>query len=260
MTLQSTLAAFMSRYSFLIEKKTVGRKEFETYLVKDLGVAQAEPPSGQNYIRVTHALGYWVPPRLKAFFQSNTKKQADQKLKISSFVGSKIHEYIETVFFKVEIVPALWVARQTRKIVERKQILHGINAFHQFWNGERYTLLAQELQIFSAKYGFAGTIDAVCVNEAGDVVLFDWKSGAYKAAHGWQLAAYALAFEEHFGIKPKLIALMLDKQKGVPTPIRYQHNDYLQACYLGLLQGFAGENWKALGEFWPWNLTKFHTI
>lgn len=254
--LKSKIEAFKKRYGFEIEKKIVGKKEFETYLVKDFGPEPIDP--AYNYIRVTHPLGYWVPPAFKAWLQNTTKGSAEKKMNVAANIGSKIHEYIETVFFhQLDVTQNEWIGKQGLNGPDTIAVKNGIDAFCEFWSSQNLTVIAQELKVFSKTYGFAGTIDMVAVDETGQVWVIDWKSGWYKPTYGWQCAAYGLAFQEHFGIEPRLMAALLDKRSGKATGIRYEHNSHLQACYLGVLQAFAGENWKALGEFWPWNLTEF---
>lgn len=241
--LKSRIELFKNAYSFVVEKKQVGKKEFETYKI-------TAGNSVENYIRVTHPLSYWVPPAFKAWLQSNTKEQAAQKMESAGNIGSEIHKVIENCKGDIALIPE----------VEHPEVRKGVEAFKQFWGEMKLTILAQELQIFSQRYGYAGTIDMIAVDEHGQIWVIDWKSGMYKANYGWQLAAYGMAFKEHFGVEPRLMAVMLDKRSGKASKIAYEHNSHLEACYLGVLQAFAGENWKALGEFWSWNLKEFHGI
>lgn len=57
-----------------------------------------------------------------------------------------------------------------------------------------------ELFVYSNKYGYAGSADFVCVR--GDkCYLFDWKtSNGYRVNYALQLAAYAKAIEELYGL------------------------------------------------------------
>ncbi len=57
-----------------------------------------------------------------------------------------------------------------------------------------------ELFVYSDKYGYAGSADFVCIRD-GKVYLFDWKtSNGYRMQYGLQLAAYAKAIEELYGL------------------------------------------------------------
>ena len=57
-----------------------------------------------------------------------------------------------------------------------------------------------ELFVYSDKYGYAGSADFVCIR--GDkAYLFDWKtSNGYRINYALQLAAYAKAIEELYGL------------------------------------------------------------
>lgn len=239
--LKERIKGFNETYAFEVEKKEVGKKTFETYFIKNLSTG-----SGSNYIRVTSPLSYWVPPALKNWFQNNTKEAADKKLVEASNAGSEIHKHIELCHGDISKLPT----------VDDPQVQNGINAFKEFWSSQSLEIVAQEQRVFSTKYGVAGTIDMLAVS-GNDLVVIDWKSGTfYKPTYGWQLAMYGQCVEELFGVRPKLKVIMLDKRTGKASTINFEHNDFLLSCYLGVLQAFSGENWKALGEFWPWNLNQ----
>lgn len=266
-SLSSRIKTFQEKHSFIVENKTAGKKEFETYLVKE---------NAQNYIRVTHPLSYWVKPSRKdqlenknqeALLAELKKIPMDQMLTVENVqsllkssaqaakdrfqnagkVGSSVHAYIENGKANEDVPEEL-----------RPQVEKGIKAYEQFKATNTMQCLTKELKIFSQTFGVAGTIDDVSWDGA-NVYVTDWKTGQYDAKMGWQVAMYGLMFKEHFGIEPKLRLIMLDKYSGKVTPINYEHNSHLEACYLGVLQAFAGENWKALREFWPWALQEFHT-
>ncbi len=49
-----------------------------------------------------------------------------------------------------------------------------------------------EANVFSEKYGFAGTFDAVAVDKSGKYVVLDWKtSNMLNSKYAVQIAAYA---------------------------------------------------------------------
>lgn len=255
--LKSRVKYIQGRFAFAVQEKSEGKKIFETYLVKDKQLHKE-----QYYLRVTHPLSYWIPPAFKAWLQGNTQKAAEKKMVDAGVMGSKIHEWIELEFKKNPTDNQIdrWININCPHTEEaEKAIRNGINAFKEFWSGCGLEIIAQELKVFSNAYGFAGTIDMVGIKD-GEVYIIDWKSGMYKATYGWQLAAYGLAFKELFGVEPKLLAVMLDKRTGKASKIQYEHPSHLESCYLGVLQAFAGENWKTLKEFWPWSLKEFHQI
>lgn len=60
-----------------------------------------------------------------------------------------------------------------------------------------------ELFVYSKLYGYAGSADFVCMR-GNDTYLFDWKtSNSYRIQYALQLAAYAKAIEELYGLHIK---------------------------------------------------------
>jgi CRISPR/Cas system-associated exonuclease Cas4 (RecB family) len=83
-----------------------------------------------------------------------------------------------------------------------------------------------EVAIFSSKYGYAGTMDAlVTMLKAGTgrgasqercLVVLDWKTSNYmRVEYAWQVAAYVRAYEEMTGQKIEDAFLVrLEKESG----------------------------------------------
>lgn len=60
-------------------------------------------------------------------------------------------------------------------------------------------ILATEYTLVSTRHGFAGTCDVVALDDAGRLVLVDWKTGGVWPEHALQVGGYALALEEQCG-------------------------------------------------------------
>ena len=75
-------------------------------------------------------------------------------------------------------------------------------------------VIANEAMVYSPRWGYAGTIDAICLR-GNDVLLVDWKvsRGAYEA-YAVQLAAYATAYSELAGVPARAAVVRLDAATG----------------------------------------------
>lgn len=69
-----------------------------------------------------------------------------------------------------------------------------VMACRRFFQEVKPYVVHTELQVFSKKYGFAGTFDLECAVQ--DVIcLIDWKA-SFGAALPYQLAAYSIAYDD----------------------------------------------------------------
>lgn len=120
-------------------------------------------------------------------------------------------------------------------------------AAYQEWvkkNPQR-TVKQNELFVFSMKYGFAGQLDCLSYDEElKKYKIEDKKTGRkVKVYAGWQLMSYAIAAEE-MGLIDSADNCLLEVQHirdGKVSVFKYQHTDWLRACFESCLQC-----WKAL--------------
>lgn len=77
------------------------------------------------------------------------------------------------------------------------QITGQINACYRFFADVKPVVLYVEKQVYSKKFGFAGTMDLMIESLSGFpfATIVDWKA-SFSASLPCQLAAYALAFED----------------------------------------------------------------
>ena len=104
--------------------------------------------------------------------------------------GKAIHAWIEQ-----------WIAGENPEIPDKAEIRNGVTAFMDFQNTHKVNWLESERLVYSKKYNYPGTADAI--GRIGkDLVLFDFKSskpssvspdGIYPE-HSIQAAGYQLAY------------------------------------------------------------------
>ena len=97
---------------------------------------------------------------------------------------------------------------------ENPQAALAINAFREWVKANEVEWMAAEKQVYSRKYGYAGTADAVArVNGEFSVIDFKTSKKIYKPYH-LQVAAYAKAIGRMYDTKPWGLILRLDKGTG----------------------------------------------
>lgn len=73
------------------------------------------------------------------------------------------------------------------------------DAFLEWYDGNKFEVIAQEVQLVSEKYLYGGTPDAVARDSKGRICLLDWKTsnGVY-SDYIVQLGAYRILWNENF--------------------------------------------------------------
>ncbi|MFH1572737.1 MAG: hypothetical protein ABIG68_02075 [Acidobacteriota bacterium] len=118
------------------------------------------------------------------------RKVRDEAASIGTLAHAMVEQWIRKEPISVEGPP--------------EQIERARNAFEQFeqWAAQsKLEITATECSLVSEKHRFGGTLDAILVN--GKRAMGDWKtSNAIYAEALFQLAAYAILWEEHFPDQP----------------------------------------------------------
>ena len=101
--------------------------------------------------------------------------------------------------------------------------LHGrLAAWIEFTNLYKPKIIGCEKLVYSAKHGFAGTLDIVCLLE-GKLTLIDIKSSkAAASTAGLQLAGYQIAYEEMSGVKVSRRMAVILKDDGKFEVLEYK--------------------------------------
>lgn len=101
--------------------------------------------------------------------------------------GTKVHEHLEKILAPVVdgSKPVWW----TDGVIDGY-----VSAARAFCEKHLLGVLAVECQVFSDRFGYAGTVDMVARSKSGKVVIVDWKtSKSLYPDNALQLAAYAAA-------------------------------------------------------------------
>ena len=122
--------------------------------------------------------------------------------------GSKVHNAIEDMLHGAKLTYATpYYSQRSQENVplndnEWKHLISFTNA----WNDLQSRLVVTEREVYSLKYGYGGTVDAI-LEQNGMLIVADWKtsSGIYPT-YTMQIAAYIRAIEE-----------MVPELKGVIT-------------------------------------------
>ena len=143
-------------------------------------------------------------------------------------IGTLVHEYIEN-YIEYGIKP-------------KTDVKEELNAFNQFvdWyeaTCKNLTMVSLERKVFSMKYNYTGTADALFKDEDGNYIMYDWKtsSGIY---HGYllQVAGYAMAIEEELGIEIKKGVIANFPKKGKMKLCEYDIDSSMRDCFLACLK------------------------
>lgn len=123
---------------------------------------------------------------------------ADTYMKSSASFGTRAHAWIEEYMKTGEYPPipesdAYANIEMCLRSVQKFFIDSGISP-------STVEVIKPELFVYSEKYGYAGSADFLC-GRGENIYLFDWKtSNSYRIQYAIQLAAYAKAIEELYGL------------------------------------------------------------
>ena len=121
-----------------------------------------------------------------------TAKEKTNKIKEDAgLVGTVVHGLIEDYLNGKE------VPKQSDP-----KVVNCWNAFIDWWNKQEYEVVELEKKIYSKKYNYAGTLDLICKDKKGNLVLMDIKTSNFITFDYFlQLNAYKFAYEEETGSK-----------------------------------------------------------
>ena len=136
---------------------------------------------------------------------ASAKKKPDSFRDEGALVGSVVHGLIED-YLKGKEIP-----QQSDKAV-----VYCWNAVLGWWNKQKYEVVEIEKKIYCKKYNYAGTLDLICKDEKGNLVLMDIKTSNFITFDYYlQLNAYKFAYEEETGNKvSKSFIVKLSKKEA----------------------------------------------
>tara|TARA_R110000824_G_scaffold381515_1_gene574289 strand:- start:45 stop:827 length:783 start_codon:yes stop_codon:yes gene_type:complete len=152
---------------------------------------------------------YMVPNRVIQHIHDGIKTAYRSISNEALNTGTAVHKWIE------DAIRWKMGEGEAPELPDDEAALNCIEAFREWAKENEVKWLAIEQKVYSKKYNYAGTVDAVAeVN--GELTVIDFKTSAkiYKQYH-LQVAAYAQAITEMYGKDvEKGLILRLDKDSG----------------------------------------------
>ena len=116
-------------------------------------------------------------------------RQPDKLKDAAADLGTRVHEAIDAYILGKP--PAL-----------DEESVVGFTNFINWLSKEKIRIISGDIPVASPQWGYGGRLDAVGVDEAGKVIILDWKtSNALRTEYPLQVAAYAIAFQEMYGLE-----------------------------------------------------------
>jgi hypothetical protein len=181
--------------------------------------------NGECYPSVTYITGSKPKPWLDKWRKKHGERLCDRKAKLANVVGSAFHSFVDSyIHGSIMSFPC-------------RRLTGMITSFLTWFTDQTYEPIVSELKVYSKKYKYQGTLDAIGKLN-GELVLIDWKtsSGIYSDM-GLQLVAYARAYKERFGIDIKtgyIILVSKDKPHHKVSVRRFDLNNKLFRQFLKL--------------------------
>lgn len=124
-------------------------------------------------------------------------------------LGTRIHAHIDLIIHGKE--------PQTME----DDIQPAITAFKDWWKGSGIELVLGDTKVASLVHKYGGSLDALG-RRNGDFIILDWKSSNFfSESFALQVAAYARAFEESYGINVQE-AIIVRFNKKLPVEFEFK--------------------------------------
>lgn len=166
-------------------------------------------PDGNKYPSITTVLGDGDKPWLKDWRQSLGEAKADKEMKRAADRGTAVHLMIERLL-------------NNEENPTRDQKLEHISEFNslRLHLKKINNILTQESALWSDTLRLAGRVD--CIGEyQGQLAIIDFKTSTHDKSsdkiqdYYLQTAAYALMFQERYGIQIDNVVIIMSVEKGV---------------------------------------------
>jgi len=169
----------------------------------------------------------------------DAKRRPDQLKDAAADLGSQAHAFIDLIIHGKEpeaLPPA---------------IEGPVKAFKEWWGKMGIKLVMGDTKVASMQYGYGGSLDALGMRN-GKIVLLDWKtsSGIYNE-YALQVAAYAQAFKETFGV-PCDEAFIVRFGKKLPIEFEAKEVASLDTSFQAFLAAKTLKETLAKSQFMEW--------
>lgn len=170
-------------------------------LAKGDGILNWAVNCAMDYIRVNEKAGFDLDHLLRNA-ADNWRVMLDEAAGIGTEVHDIIQEYIATGRQNIEN--------------RREKVQQSFAAFLKWQYEHAITWIKSEMQVVSHTYGYAGTLDAICIYEGRKYVIDFKTSSGFWDSYRLQIAAYRHAAEEGGHKTEGTGILRLDKKTGQP--------------------------------------------
>ena len=113
---------------------------------------------------------------------------------------------------------------------EDERVRNAVRALELLRKERNLVPIAAECFVWTRAFGYAGTLDLAADNGDGTVDLYDWKTSGALYPEVWlQLAAYAVAWQECYGIPVRRIyPVRLDRGRADTRSATYEADEYME--------------------------------
>ena len=185
---------------------------------------------GLSLPSVTTILKIHNNPALNRWASNLGTELSEQYKEETAEIGKQIHSYVARLIKGIPIGKLEWMQLSD-------EIKNGIRAYERFRLQVKFEGMETEKMVYSVKYKFAGTLDAI--GKIGkDKILIDFKTGErfYPSMFAQVVAYYKAHYEmKHIRIK-ELLVVNLNRNTGVPDIHQFKVKDiqpywnYFKAC------------------------------
>jgi hypothetical protein len=185
---------------------------------------------------VSTILEIYRRPGLMEWYGAKGLEEAERIRDDTAEIGTIAHALIERINLGGKVDKPEWDTLDER-------VRQAVRAYLRWKMESKFHPLESELTVYSLKYGYAGTIDAVGYF-SGTAGIADWKATrSWWKINNLQLAAYRQAYHETFPARPnidELRCIRFDKDTGIPEEHRLSIPEADEAfqCFLGFLRAW----------------------
>lgn len=162
-------------------------------------------------------------------------RQPDKLKDAAADLGTRVHDAIDAYILGKE--PVL-----------DEESMVGFTNFIEWLGKEKIRIISGDIPVASPEWGFGGRLDSVGVNDKNEVIILDWKtSNALRDEYPLQVAAYAIAFEEMYGLRvagAKVVRFgKTDPADFEPRDVSLRESKLAFFKALGLFKAMKAELW-----------------
>lgn len=162
-------------------------------------------------------------------------RQPDRLKDAAADLGTRVHEAIDAYILGKD------------PVLDEESVV-GFTNFIDWMAKERIRIISGDIPVASPQWGFGGRLDAVGVNNNDEIIILDWKtSNALRDEYPLQVAAYAIAFQEVYGLEAagaKVVRFgKTDPSDFEPKPVNLREARLAFLKALGLYNAMKRELW-----------------